>query len=352
MTDQATTSLPKVSVLMPLYNAAATLLEAIQSVRDQTMPDWELVLVDDGSTDASRTLAEQIAQEDARIRVIALGENKGIVAALNQGLQACRAPWIARLDADDVMLPHRLKVQLAYMQAHPDCVALGTAAETFDEAGRGSVLSQPVTHQAICKQLERGSSLLHPTVILQREAVVSAGGYRSLFLDAEDYDLWLRLSRLGKLANLEEPLTHLRVHEQQVSHRKVSQQVMSSLAARLVHQIASSGKDEPTLISGVATREWLIEQGMSEKEIASAVAQGFAGRVGHLLNLGQVQQARNLESVGWEVVRSSDADSRAYQAGLDWAWGRYQLRHQSPAGAFKLARAVFREPTRLMKFLR
>ncbi len=352
MTDQATTSLPKVSVLMPVYHAAATLHEAIQSVRDQTMPDWELVVVDDGSTDASRTLAEQIAQEDARIRVIALGENKGIVAALNQGLQACRAPWIARLDADDVMLPHRLEMQLAYMQAHPDCVALGTAAETFDEASQGSVLSQPVTHQAICKRLKRSSSLFHPTVMLQREAVVSAGGYRSFFLDAEDYDLWLRLLHFGKLANLAEPLTRLRVHEQQVSHRKVSQQVMSSLAARLVHQIASSGKDEPTLISGVATREWLIEQGMSDKKIARAVAQGFAGRVGHLLNLGQVQQARNLESVGWEVVRSGDADSRAYQAGLDWAWGRYQLRHQSPAGAFKLARAVFREPTRLMKFLR
>lgn len=342
----------KVTVIIPVYNAADTLLQALQSVQHQTLKDWEAVLVDDGSIDHSRDVAKRVVQQDERFRLLIFEQNQGIVAAVNHGLEQAAGEWVARFDADDLMQPQRLEKQLRFLETHPECLALGTGAEMFGETGQVGDLRPAICDTDIRKQLLASSALLHPTVMYRRRTVLEVGGYRSFFLDAEDYDLWLRLARVGQLSNLPDLLTRLRVHEQQVSHRKIYQQALSTLAARHVDQQIRKGFTDPTPDRGCASRDWLLSQGLAERYIAQSVSRSFAGRIGHLLNLGQVQQARNLESVGWEVVRSGDADSRAYQAGLDWAWGRYQLRHQSLAGAVKLARAMFREPTRLMKFLR
>jgi hypothetical protein len=311
--------------------------------------------VDDGSTDGSRELAEKLAGEDERIHVILQAENRGIVEAMNAGLAACHGQVVARLDADDVMKPDRLKLQVAHLQNNPTCLAVGSAAEAFDAAGNMTLLTQPTNHSAIAKQLRTSSALFHPTVMYRREAVLQAGSYRKFFLDAEDYDLWLRLSRVGQLANLREPLSRLRVHEGQVSHRKVVQQVISALAAQQVHEAAASRRAIDLPEGKVASREWLVEQGMAGHVIDAAIAAGFAGRVGHLLHLGLIEQARALEEQGWETIGRAGAVGRQYQARLDWAWGRHGLRHGSVGGAMRMVRALMRDPGRarsaLSKFL-
>ena len=213
------TSSPVISVLMNVYNVADYLPAAIESIRRQTWTDWELILVDDGSTDTSGEVCQQAAREDDRIRLIQQA-NAGIPAALNAGLKLAKGEFLARMDADDLATPDRLQLQVDYLRANPDCVVVGGQAMQIDDTGRelGSMHS-PLEHDEIMSQLwqGRGSAIVHSGCMMRTSAVREVGGYQNELKVCEDLDLFLRLSETGTLANLQKQVIIVRRHLQSIS---------------------------------------------------------------------------------------------------------------------------------------
>ena len=210
---------PAISVVMPVWNAARYLAAAVTSILDQTFRDFELIAVDDGSTDASPAILRAFADRDPRIRVLSR-PNTGIVGALNDGLSAALGEFVARMDADDLSLPPRFDRQLDFMRTHPECVCVGSAFLYMDASG--SLLKEcrrPTDHVTIERELlaGNGGAIIHPAAMFRRAVVEQAGRYRPMAQWIEDLDLYLRLARLGQLANLPEVLFHYRFHEQSVN---------------------------------------------------------------------------------------------------------------------------------------
>ena len=200
---------PAVSVLMGVWNGAPRVREAVVSVLGQTMGDLELIVVDDGSFDGTAAILESFG--DPRLR-IERRERAGLTSALNRGLALARAPLVARLDADDVALPERVARQVAYLDAHPDVGLLGTAAREVDPSGRElRTVSPPTDDTALRRALIRENPFVHSSMVMRRAAVDLVKGYDPGFPVAQDYDLWMRMSRVTRMANLAEPLVIRRI---------------------------------------------------------------------------------------------------------------------------------------------
>jgi glycosyltransferase involved in cell wall biosynthesis len=225
----------RIDVLIPAYNVATTVREAVDSIRRQSVRDLRIVIVDDGSTDATADILADMADEDDRIRIVTRA-NGGIVAALNEGLQHCSAPYVARFDADDVSFPDRLQLQADFLEARADCVAVGGAVEHIDEAGAPLAgLPQPGDPMAAdpSKAPALEPYIIHPFAMMRRSALDAAGGYRHA-PNCEDSDLYWRLMDTGALVNLPDVLGRYRVHTASISSSIVSGRVMaigSQLAA-------------------------------------------------------------------------------------------------------------------------
>ncbi|WP_438481986.1 glycosyltransferase family 2 protein [Oleiharenicola lentus] len=210
---------PLLSVLLPVHNAARYLPAALASLAAQTLTDFEIIAVDDGSTDTSPALLRAYGAHDLRLNIISQ-ENTGIVGALNAGLGLARGYFIARMDADDIALPNRFATQLAYLREHPHCVAVGTDVLYVDPEGAPLVRHRPaLDHATIIAQLLEGNggALVHPSVLFRRDAIEQAGGYRARYNWVEDLDLYLRLAAIGSLANLPDVFLHYRQHSKSVN---------------------------------------------------------------------------------------------------------------------------------------
>ncbi|GGK38247.1 glycosyltransferase [Salinarimonas ramus] len=204
---------PSVSVLMTVKDGARFLSEAVETILAQTHADLELVVVDDASTDETPDLLAGYAARDPRVRVIRNEKNLGVTAALNVGLRACRAPLIARADADDAYAPDRLEKQVAHLAAHPEIGVLGTAYTRMREDGTPiATISPPPEHEIIAARQLFTSSVLHPSVMMRADIVHAAGGYDESFTSAQDSALWARLRETTRFSNLPEPLVRYRVH--------------------------------------------------------------------------------------------------------------------------------------------
>jgi glycosyltransferase involved in cell wall biosynthesis len=204
--------MPVVSVLMPCYNAQQTLGEALDSLLRQTLGDIEIIAVDDGSTDATAEILHKAAGADARLRLFHI-PHQGIVSALNSGLAACTAAYVARMDSDDLAHPERLERQAAYLDSHPEtgvvsCRVSGYLGEE-GHAGFGIYLEWINSLQSdadIRREIFVESPLPHPSVMVRRRLVEEVGGYQDHGW-AEDYDLWLRMYLRGvHFARLDETL--------------------------------------------------------------------------------------------------------------------------------------------------
>lgn len=184
---------PAVSVVMPFFNPGAYLAEAIDSMLDQEFTNFELLLLNDGSTDGSDALVRRYT--DTRIRYLPNDRNRGLVYTLNRGLDEARAPLIARMDGDDIALPERLRVQVDYLNAHPEADLVASHVELMDAQGKslGYWKAEHDHHEpeAIKSYLATNNCIAHPS-ILARAPVIRALRYREEQGDAEDYDLWLR----------------------------------------------------------------------------------------------------------------------------------------------------------------
>jgi glycosyltransferase involved in cell wall biosynthesis len=210
----------KMSVLMPVYNAESYVKEAIASILGQTFTDFELVVVNDGSTDNSGSVIQSFA--DDRIRYVENERNEGIVNTVNRGVGLCRGKYIARMDADDVALPNRLATQYRFMEAHPEVGVCSAWAEVIDDCGRvtGRIVLQ-TGHEQILIHLLFSVALIQPASCI-RTVLLREHMYKGESV-AEDYDLWCRLSNVTRMANISKFLLQYRWHENNISKERASQ---------------------------------------------------------------------------------------------------------------------------------
>jgi glycosyltransferase involved in cell wall biosynthesis len=203
---------------MPVHNGEKNLGEAIQSIINQTFGAFELVAIDDGSTDRTPSILRQFAATDSRIKIHEQ-ENVGLIATLNRGICLARGEYIARMDGDDVSLSQRFEKQVAYLERHKDVGVVGTWIQDIDAKGNpGPIWPLPTSPATIPWFLMFGDCMAHPSVMMRRE-VVQRLGYRADAVHVEDYDLWTRAIAVTRLANLPEVLLKYRVSSQSVSSR-------------------------------------------------------------------------------------------------------------------------------------
>ncbi len=218
-------AVPLISVVMPVRDAASTLDEALQSLERQSFESFEIVVVDDGSTDGSDRIVREHERRDARVRSIRI-EASGIVTALNTGIASARGRFVARHDADDISEPDRLRRQHAWFVERPSTTVVSCRVETFprDSSRHGMLLYEEwinglETHDAIVREMFVESPIPHPTAMLRREDLVAVEGYRDTGWP-EDYDLWLRLFERGaRFAKVPETLVRWRDAPDRLSRR-------------------------------------------------------------------------------------------------------------------------------------
>lgn len=202
---------PLISVILPVYNGERYLAEAIDSVLTQTFTDFELIMINDGSTDESLKILKRYEVVDSRICLVTR-ENRGLPATLNESVELARGQWIARMDQDDVCSPNRFLSQIEFMQLNPTTVVLGSAASFMEEDG--SVICTYVipTSDVELRSVFSESPFIHPSVMFSKEVFNRAGRYtEKMKWGGEDVTLFERMSRFGKLHNLNEPLINYRL---------------------------------------------------------------------------------------------------------------------------------------------
>ncbi len=259
---------PRVTVLMPVYNAAPHLLEAVDSVLTGSFADLELLAINDGSTDDSEELLRSVA--DSRLRIVRNPKNVGVAATLNRGLDLAQGNLIARMDSDDICLPDRLERQVAFMEANPSIGLSGTWARTFGAAPERRI-SPPLSPTEIKVQLLAFNALCHPTIMLRRDLFAE----RDLRYDidahhCEDLELWMRAAEYFQLANIPIIGLRYRVHVNQVTNSFAPEQkdTLARLQRRqLLLLVADATEAEVQLhlnvfdLSRQVTRDELVAMG-------------------------------------------------------------------------------------------
>ncbi len=202
---------PKISVLMPVYNGERFIAESIHSVFNQTFTDFELLVIDDGSTDQSAAIVSSF--KDKRIRLVRNEKNRGLVAVRNQAIELSRGEYLAWLDADDIALPDRLKQESSFLDAHHEVGLIGCAAAIIDEEGKrtGIVWKNATPPEKMSVMLLFHNCFTQSSVMLRRPALLNEK-YREGFAPAEDYELWTRIAATKKCMNLPKVLTLYRKH--------------------------------------------------------------------------------------------------------------------------------------------
>lgn len=202
--DTATT-IPTVSIVMPTHNRATYIGGAIESILAQTYKDWELVIVDDGSTDGTQSIVEPYIARDTRIKCVRQEQNKGIAFSRNNGVARSRGRYIAMLDSDDLWAsPDKLATQVAALDADPRIGIIGTWLKIIDEGGRptGAQLSYPTDDAGIRRSMLYRDALAQSSVLFRKDAFEKAGGYDGRLVVTDDHDLWLKIGLSYRFATL------------------------------------------------------------------------------------------------------------------------------------------------------
>lgn len=214
-----TPTLPTISILLPVYNAGQYLRVCLNSILAQTYSNWELIAINDASTDDSLDILRHYADIDPRIRIYSNPKNRGIATSLNRAISLARGQYLARIDADDIMYPHRLTRQLHYLRTHPNTVIVGGQCTTIDNQGHLTGLkSFPTQHDNIYQLAFLRSPVQHPAIMINRTLVPTRfTWYHTSCVPAEDLDLYFRLFEYGRFANLSSRVIKYRQHSNSLS---------------------------------------------------------------------------------------------------------------------------------------
>lgn len=321
---------PAISVAMSVFNGERFLALAIESVLAQDFGDFEFLILDDGSTDASADIVRRYAQADSRIRPILRG-NRGLVASLNEMIEAARAPIIARMDADDICRHDRFGKQIAFLAAHPDYGVVGSWSEDIGENGENLVRSgadHPETHEDLIAAIEVGGQLIcHPAAMYRREVVRAVGGYHAAFRHCEDLDLWLRLSSVTRLGNIPERLLRYRRYAGQVSSRHATEQQIGTAVAQAAWRERKAGQADPTAD---------LERLPPIDELDALFGRpGISRQVREQVALGLLYSASAMRDEGFELLMTHLRDG-GRRDGM-WRTVARLVRFGEPARALRLA---------------
>ena len=263
--DRTDEGLPApISVLLPVFNAERYVAAAVESILAQTFADFEFIVIDDGSTDASLSILTRYAKTDRRIRLVSR-ENRGLVATLNEMAELARGPFLARMDADDISHSTRFERQVAFLRANPGVAAVGSRGLYIDPDGDPlKEFVDPLTHEEInAALLIPQLGIIHPSAMIRSDALLQVRGYRSEYKDAEDLDLWLRLGEAHQLHNINEVLISYRVHPAGVSNSRFVEQwqsagraVDAALVRRGLPPVARRSLPMPDASPSDAHRRW------------------------------------------------------------------------------------------------
>jgi glycosyltransferase involved in cell wall biosynthesis len=238
--------------MMLVYNTEKYVGEAIRSILDQTIEDFELIIINDGSTDRSLQVAREYAASDRRIRLVSR-ENRGIIASRNEALALATGEYLAIMDSDDIALPERLEKQARYLDEHPECTLVCCQMQVIDPAGAPiRVINLESTHEEIDAINMGGSGYFVPvSMMVRHDALVAIGGFSEKFALAEDRHICLRLAERGRLASIPEVLYRYRQHTQSVCRLR------PELLATCVNQIVDEARQRrglaPLASAGQAT---------------------------------------------------------------------------------------------------
>ena len=312
--------MPELTVVMSVFNGESYLVAARDSLMAQSMRDFEVIIVNDGSTDRSAEILKEYAGRSRHMQVLHQG-NTGAALAVNRACDLVKTPYIARMDADDISLPDRLARQLGFLRHRPQVALLGGGAEFINESGEAMFrVDVPTRDDEIKAALLERNVFVHSSVVMRRDALLAVGGYRRAFTLAEDYDLWLRIAEQYELANLAEVLVRYRVHRRQVSTTKLREQTRAAIGARLSARLRRSGQDDPFGAMGSVSDDTLNRLGVGMSEIEHEVAK-VAG-----------SWARVMGEAG-------DHDTAAMLARQAWQDGRGRVVTRHEVGRYYLAAA-------------
>ena len=292
---------PGVSVLMPVYNGERHVRSAIESVLGQTRSDFEFVIIDDGSADLTPNILAEYERDDSRI-VIHRISHAGRSAARNFGCRQASTEFIGILDADDLALPRRLERQVRFLRENRDVAILGGGMLLIDEQGEIVGGDRMRTGDAeIRKALEGAAPFYHSNVMFRKSAFEAVDGYRTVFEQAEDYDLWLRVAERGyALANLAEYIGKYRSHPHQGSVRGVKRLASLVVAARASARARRKGQRDRLDSVERVDENLLAEIGVDKRELTEATVLLAAWYAEKLSLAGQASAASPL----WELARS------------------------------------------------
>src|SRR5258708_9880964 len=285
--------MPRLSVIMSVYNEASFLADSIESILDQRYTDFEFIIVDDGSTDSSVEIVSHYEKSNSRICVIRQ-ENTGLTVALNIALQKASGEYIARMDADDISLPERFATQVAFMDANPEIAIVGSWVELIeDNFLNNKIRTFPADDASIRCHMLFYNPLMHPTIMV-RKAIFEQSDlrYDPSFRRAQDYDLWERASAHTCFANITRPLLNYRIHERQISKQNQNEQntfaviVRTRMLARLglkaapIHEALANSRFEANRAFVTASETWLRILRDANRHVSIFPKQEFSTVVG------------------------------------------------------------------------
>jgi len=223
----------KVSVIMSAFNEENYLKESVESILSQTYGDFEFIIINDNSTDKTKDILNNLAKKDSRIKIITNIQNIGLTKSLNKAIKIARGEYIARQDADDISLPERFKSQIEFLDNNPDIKILGTFNYAIDKKGKVLAKNTLLTaHKEIKKNLIKRNPFIHSSVMIDREILNKVGLYNEEFETTQDYELWFRILKIAKGANLPLFLIKKRYWAEMISIKKEKNQLRAILFLR------------------------------------------------------------------------------------------------------------------------
>lgn len=298
---------PKVSILLPVYNAEKYLSDCLKSLLNQTFHDFEIIAINDASTDASLSILYKYSEIDSRIKIYSNKSNLKLAATLNRGIQLSSSPLIARMDADDIALPNRLEYQYNFMLSNPKVAICGTNIKVL---GTNQIWKMPISNSSIRASLVFNSPILHPTVIYRKHIICKYSGYNENIIYAEDYELWHRLSKDSKIvfANIDIPLIYYRLtdSDKPSSYKEIQRKTADTI------------RKEQIKMLGIIpdTKQLTLHSQISLHQNISTLPQLFAAYRWLRLLVSSSNSSQTLKNLCWqywkEICRSSSCKYISY----------------------------------------